>query len=128
MELATTRFILIDGTSVTANVKSASEAKLASKEVRQKKREYLHIRKGLTRDLKAAQKIAGKAGAKKITKQPGLLSRVGSAIAGLAMAHGQASARMDMVSLEEECTRTDEVLHNLDAVLIQLQGKLLHHS
>lgn len=125
MLLAETRFIKIEGTTVRADVRSAAEAKIAAKEVKQKKREYSHIRKGLMRELKAAQKIAGKPAAKS-KRQAGLLSKVGSAIAGLATAHGTARARMDVHALEEECARTDEILHNLDAVLIQIQGKLLH--
>ncbi len=120
MQLSATRFIKIEATTVTANVKSASEAKLAAKEVRQKKREYLHIKKGLARDLKEAERRSGKGAGK-----PGnLISRVRHAFG----VFDRAEAKKSAVTLAEECVQAEEILHNLDAVLIQLQGKLLHHS
>lgn len=120
MQLSATRFIKIEGTAVTANVRSAAEAKLATKEVRQKKREYQHIKKGLARELKEAERRAGKG----VSKSANLLGRMRHAL-GI---FGRASAQSSAESLAEECVRTEEILHNLDAVLIQLQGKLLHHS
>ena len=120
MQLSQTRFIKIDGTAVTANVRSASEAKMAAKEVRQKKREYQHIRKGLARELKEAERRSGKGTA----KSAGLLTKVRYAFGMFE----RASAKNSAETLAEECVKTDEILHNLDAVLIQLQGKLLHHS
>ncbi|CAN0429131.1 unnamed protein product [Phaeothamnion confervicola] len=120
MQLSATRFIKIDGTSVTANVRSASEAKLAAKEVRQKKREYQHIKKGLARALKEAERRAGKGGA----RPANLLSRMRHALG----VFGRATAQTSAANLAEEFVRAEEILHNLDAVLIQIQGKLLHYS
>lgn len=132
MHLAPTRFIKIDGTAVTATVNSAADAKVAIKEIRQKKREYMHIRRGLIRDRKAAEKIANASKRNARRKAPeGLLSRVGSAlstVASVAGAYGTASAKMDLPRIEQECSETEEILHNLDTVLIQIEGKLLHLS
>ena len=41
---------------------------------------------------------------------------------------GTASAKMDLPRIEEECARADEILHNLDSVMIQIEGKLLRYS
>lgn len=130
MELSQARFITIDGTSVTAKVDTADQAKIAIKEIRQKKKEFAHIKRGLLRDRKALERIANTKSRKK-AKDEGLLSRIGSTIstvAGIAGAYGTASARMDLPRIEEECARTDEILHNLDTVLIQMEGKLLRLS
>ena len=127
MQLSQTRYVKIDGTNVTAAVNTATEAKLAVKEVRQKKREYAHIKRGLLREKKAAERVVNASRRKKPAK-PGFLSQLGttlSKVAGLAGAYGPASAKMDLPRLERECARTDEILHNLDAVQIQIEGKLL---
>ncbi len=134
MELSAARYIRIEGTNVTATVDTADEARVAIKEIRQKKREYTHIRKGLLREKKAAEKVANatkpkKAGKK--TKSPGLLSSMLSTatkVASMAGAYGTATAKMDLPRIEAECARTEEILHNLDSVLIQMEGKLLRLS
>lgn len=133
MQLSQTRFVRIDGTSVSAVVDTAAEAKVAVKEIRQKKREYLHIKRGLQRQRKEAERIAnakskGKGKGRKAAASPGLLSRIGSTlttVASLAGAYGDATAKMDLPRIEKECAATEEILHNLDAVLIQIEGKLL---
>lgn len=134
MQLSETRFVRIDGTSVSAVVNTAAEARIAVKEIRQKKREYTHIKRGLLRQRKAAEKVANakqKGKGKGTRKSPGLLSRIGSTIttvASLAGAYGDATAKMDLPRIERECAATEEILHNLDTVLIQIEGKLLHLS
>lgn len=130
MQLSETRYVKIDGTNVTASVNTAAEAKVAIKEVRQKKREYAHIKRGLLREKKAAERIVNAARRKK-TAKPGFLSQLAttiSKVAGIAGAYGPASATMDLPRLDLECARTDEILHNLDAVQIQIEGKLLRLS
>jgi hypothetical protein len=131
MQLSATRFVKIDGTDVSAVVNTAAEARIAVKEIRQKKREYLHIKRGLLRQKKEAEKIAQpqrKGKAKKPASKQGLLTRIGSTlttVASFAGAYGGASARMDLPRIEQECAVTEEILHNLDTVLIQIEGKLL---
>lgn len=129
MQLSETRFVKVEGTTVSATVKTASEAKIAVKEIRQKKKEYAHIKKGLMRQLKAAERVAN--AAKKKSKPSGFFSRVGAAVgsmASLAGAYGTAQAKADIPRLEIECAQADEILHNLDTVLIQIEGKLLRMS
>ena len=54
MQLSATRYVKIEGTNVSAAVNTAAEAKHAIKEVRQKKRELVHIKRGLVRDKRVA--------------------------------------------------------------------------
>jgi hypothetical protein len=135
MQLSEARFITIDGTSVSASVNSAAEAKIAIKEIRQKKREYTHIKRGLLRQKKEVERLTGAPKGKKTRKpkasEQGFFSRVASTVttvAEMAGAYGTASAKMDLPRIEEECARADEILHNLDTVLIQIEGKLLRFT
>lgn len=130
MELSPTRFVKIEGTQVTAVVNSAEEAKHAIKEVRQKKREVAHIKRGLMRNLRTAERQAATSRSKRTAKR-GVVDKVRDAFATIAAitgAYGKASAIMDLPRIEKECADADEILHSLDAVMIQLQGKLLHLS
>lgn len=132
MKLSEARFVHIEGTSVSATVNSAAEAKIAIKEIRQKKREFTHIKRGLLREKKAAERIANAGSKKKSGKTSGgffnsVLSTA-SKVVNMAGAYGTANARMDLARIEEECVQTEEILHNLDTVLIQIEGKLLRFS
>ncbi|MEQ1689334.1 MAG: hypothetical protein ABL874_12245 [Sphingopyxis sp.] len=130
MQLSATRYVKIEGTNVSAAVNSAAEAKHAIKEVRQKKRELAHIKRGLLRDKRVAEQQVSQGKPKRGVKQ-GFFSKVRSAfttLAGMTGVYGKAGAMLDLPRIERECTDAEEILHNLDAVLIQLQGKLLHLS
>lgn len=130
MELSPTRYVKIEGTQVTAAVNTAEEARHAIKEVRQKKREVAHIKRGLMRNKRNVERQAAQRKAKR-TAQTGVLAKMRGAIATIAAvtgAYGKASAIMELPRIEKECADADEILHSLDAVLIQLQGKLLHLS
>ena len=131
MQLSETRFVTITGTDVAASVNSATEAKIAIKEIRQKKKEYAHIRKGLQRQVKALEKQARAARGKKAGKGRSFFDSVRATVtkvASVAGAYGTATAKMDLPRLEQQCAHTDEILHNLDSVLIQIEGKLLRFS
>lgn len=130
MQLSETRFVRIDGTDISAAVNSATEAKIAIKEIRQKKKEFAHIKRGLLRQKKDAERISAKARGKKGAKT-GFFHSVRATVsrmASVAGAYGTAAAKMDLPRIEAECARTDEILHNLDSVLIQIEGKLLRFS
>lgn len=130
MELSPTRYVKIEGTQVTAAVNTAAEAKHAIKEVRQKKRELAHIKRGLLRNRRVVERQAERVKVKRPQRR-GVMARVRDAFATIAAitgAYGKASAIMDLPRIEKECADADEILHNLDTVLIQLQGKLLHLS
>ena len=55
MQLASMRYVKIDGTAVGVTVASAAEARAALKELRHKKREIKFLRSALLRRQKAAR-------------------------------------------------------------------------
>ena len=128
MQLAETRFVRIDGTEVTAAVDSADQAKIAIKELRHKKREVAHQKKALQRQKRAAEAQAARARRKK-AKPRGFIEKTRAVIdfvSGVANAFGRASAIMDIPKLEREIARSDELMHNIDTVILKIQGKLIH--
>ncbi len=128
MKLSEARFVRIDGTNVAATVNSATEAKIAIKEIRQKKREFAHIKRGLLRERKTAERIANAARKKKTGKSGSGFFAGLMRVAGMAGGYGTANATVDLARIEKECAQTEEILHNLDTVLIQIEGKLLRFS
>ena len=131
MQLSETRFVRIEGTHVTAAVDTAEDARIAIKELRHKKRELTHLKRALIRQRKAAEAAAARAARRKRSKPKGFFARtlaVFDFLAALPGAFGRAQARMDIPSLERETRRADEILHNLDTVRLQIEGKLLHHT
>ena len=130
MHIAQTRFVTIEGTEVTAAVDSADEAKIAVKELRHKKKEYTHLKRALVRQRKAAAARAARASRKRGRKK-GFIAKARAVIdfvVSLPGAFGRASAKMDIPKIERELKRTDDILHNLDTVILQIEGKLLHHT
>ena len=130
MQITETRYVRIAGSEVTAAVDSTDEAKLAVKELRHKKREFTHLKRGLVRQRKAAEARAARAKRKR-TKNPGFLAHTRAVIDFLASipgAFGRAGAMIDIPKLEREIKRTDDILHNIDTVLLQIEGRLIHKA
>ena len=128
MHIAETRYVRIEGAVVTAAVDTADEAKIAIKELRHKKREYAHQKRGLLRQKKAAEARAARAKRRK-AKPRGFFAKTRAAIdflLALPGAFGRANAMMDIPKIEREIARTDEISHNIDTVLLQIEGKLIH--
>ena len=130
MQITETRFVHIEGTHVAAAVDSADEAKLAVKELRHKKREFTHQKRSLVRQKKAAEARAARAKRNRAKKR-GFLAKTRAAIdflASLPGAFGRANAMMDLPKIERDMATTDDILHNIDTVMLQLEGKLLHKT
>jgi hypothetical protein len=130
MQLAPMRYVKIDGTAVGVTVASASEAKAALKELRHKKREIKFLRGALLRRQKAARPETGK------RKRPvSAFRRLWRGIGWLAAAlidvatvsRGERKKRSP-AEIERELAWTEEVLHNLEGCILQLEGKLLTAS
>jgi len=137
MHLAPMRFTKIEGTSVAVTVTSAVEAKAALKELRHKKRELKFLRSALVREHKARRarqgqgkgKGKGKRGKGKI--EPGMLATFVSDLKWgvAALANGGTVQRgqpvRGLAEIERELRAADEMLHNIEGCILQLQGKLL---
>ena len=125
MQFSPTRFVTIAGTEVLAAPKSNAEAKIALKELRQKKKEYALRRRALLGQQKLARDAADKAlGGETRRKSRGLFSTIGMLV-------GRAKARKpkrDLVEIDADLAETDEILFNIDSCAIQIEGRLLNLS
>ena len=133
MQLSETRFVKIEGTAVSAAVTTADEAKLALKELRHKKKEVAHRKRALLRQKKAADALTSRSKRRtaRTPKRQGLLAKTRSAIeflAGLPAVFQRVGAQMDGPKLEREIVETDDIAHNLDTVILKIEGQLLHFS
>ena len=127
MQLAPMRYVKIDGTAVGVTVASATEAKAALKELRHKKREIKFLRGALLRRQKAARPEPSK------RKRPAsLLRRIWRGVRALAAALIDVTTvsrserkKRSPAEIERELEWTQEVLHNIEGCILQLEGKLL---
>jgi hypothetical protein len=127
MQLAPMRYVKIDGTAVGVTVASATEAKAALKELRHKKREIKFLRGALLRRQKAARPEPGK------RKRPASLLRrlwrgvraLAAALIDVATVSRSERQKRSPAEIERELEWTQEVLHNIDGCILQLEGKLL---
>lgn len=128
MRLAKTTFVSIAGAEVKVAVENAQQARLALKELRHKKREYGLIRRVLAHRAEAAARREATTKRRK-AKPRGLLARLKGWIATLIAPYRWAQrlgARRDRASIERELEQAKTVLHNLDACIVQLEGRLLN--
>jgi hypothetical protein len=131
MQLAPLRFTRIEGTAVSVSVTSAEEAKAAIKELRQRKKELKFLRTGLAKQKKAARpKRARKAKAPK----SGFEIFVDDMRWGIGAMLEQgkpstpAARKLTLAEIEREMRELDQVIHNIDGCILQLEGRLLRHK
>jgi len=122
------RYVKIEGTAVAVTVTSAIEAKAALKELRHKKREIRFLRSALLRRQKAARSD----GSRRRRPASSLLLRLFRGLrrllaAGIDVATLSRSERKQRspAEIERELQWTDEVLHNIEGCILQIEGKLL---
>lgn len=132
MELAETRFVRFEGTVVTASPTTPDEARLAIKELRHKKRELGHVRRTLLRQQRALARRTKKTPRQRRPRSgrvartlQRLYARIEEALFGWT---ARRPAVPDPALITRELKRTDELLHNIDSCIIQLEGKLLTQS
>ena len=123
------RFTKIEGTTVGVHVTSAEEAKAALKELRHKKKELKFLRGALAKQHKASKPKRGKA---KPVPKSGLetfFDDMRWGIASMLAAKPEPSAakprKPTPAEIEQELRDLDEILHNLEGCILQLQGKLI---
>lgn len=124
MKLSPARFVTINATEVMATPANADEAKIALKELRQKKKEFQLRRRALQAQAKTARAAAERAEGKTQRARPqrGFISVVRKLV-------GKAKARKPLQQLEQleaELTATDEILFNIDSCAVQIEGRLLN--
>lgn len=124
MKLSPARFVTIEGTEVHAHPANADEAKLALKELRQKKKEFALRRRALMAAAKKARDAAETgAGASGRTRKK---SSFVAAVTSLLRRAKARKPRRELAAIESDIHDTDEILFNLDSCAVQIEGKLLH--
>ena len=131
MHLAPLRFTKIEGTAVSVSVTSAEEAKAALKELRHKKRELRFLRGALAKKRKAVRAKRPRKGKPAKSGFQTFLDDVRwglTTIVEQAPQSEHAQKRPAPAEIDAELRRIDEVLHNIEGCILQLQGKLLARS
>lgn len=123
MQLREMRFARIDGTEVLVEVKSEKEARTAIKELRHKKKELALLKRRIARqELRARRTIdrAEEAAAREARRQ-GLFAT----LRRVSRAFRRRDPLPDLDAIQRDLDKTDEILHNIDSCIIQLEGRLL---
>jgi hypothetical protein len=130
MQLAASRYVTFEGTSVVLAPGSAEEAKKALKELRHKKREFAWLKRSLLRQKKVAEARAARATRRKARKKSWLTRLRGfvDMLTAVPRLFARARANIDVADIDRECRKIDEIQHNIDSAILQVEGKLLHHS
>lgn len=123
MKLTPMRFTTIEGTDVTVQVTSSADAKRAIKELRHRKKEVGLHRRALLRQQKAALKE--QAQTQRATAERARRRGVIATMSRMASLFRKEAPLYDLASIEQELQMTDEVMHNIDACILQIEGKLL---
>ena len=130
MQLAASRYVTFEGTSVVLAPRSAEEAKKALKELRHKKREFAWIKRSLLRQKKAAEARALRATRRKARRKTWLtrLRSLVHALTAIPRLFTRVRANIDVADIDRECRRIDEIQHNIDSAILQVEAKLLHEA
>lgn len=130
MDLSPTRYVKIDGSEVIVAIASAHEARAAIKELKHKKKEFAWLKKTLAKEIKSLEartKRAVPKGRRPRTWLDKVRTVVNELAAGPQMVRASVTAG-DLPAMRRESKRIDDILHNLDSALLQVEGKLLHFS
>jgi hypothetical protein len=127
MHLAASLYVTIEGTTVVLAPRSAEEARRALKELRHKRREFAWVKRSLLRQKKAAFSRAGRTMKRDRRRKTGIawIWNLFARVSALPRLLTRARARMDLAEIERECQRIEEIQHNIDSAILQVEGKLL---
>ena len=123
MQLREMRYARIEGTQVLVEVKSATEAKDAIKELRHRKKEMLHQKKRILKEQRQAR-----AELDAVERQHSKTARKGGLkgfFSGIRKAVKAREPMRDLAVVEADLARTDDIIHHIDSCIIQLEGRLL---
>ena len=128
MQLIEMRFAKIEGTDVKVQVNSAAEAKEAIKELKHKKKELTLLKKRLLKEERASRAAHDRADreADRIAKARGFLASVRRV--GRVFSKPAAVEARQPGLVAADIRVMDDIAHNIDSCIVQLQGKLLKQS
>jgi hypothetical protein len=124
MQLREMRFARIEGTEVMVSVQSAVEAKAAIKELRHKKKEINLLKRRMLKEQTAARRaiVRKERERERQARQKGLfaaLKRVSRVF------RSDKPGARDLEAIERDLEHTEEILHNIESCIIQIEGRLL---
>lgn len=123
MQLRQMRFAQIDGTEVVVAVTSEKEARAAIKELRHKKKELALLKRRLSKQEATARRIVDRAEAASAreARQRGLFAT----LRRVSKVFRKRQELPDPEAFQRELDKADEILHNIESCIIQLEGRLL---
>lgn len=123
MQLREMRFARIDGTEVLVEVKSETEAKTAIKELRHKKKELALLKRRIAKQELRARRTIERAeeAAEREARRRGLFAT----LRRVSRAFTKKDTLPDLDAIQRDLEKTDEILHNIESCIIQLEGRLL---
>ena len=123
MQLREMRFAKIEGTEVMVSVQSASEAKTAIRELRHKKKELNLLKKRMLKEQTSVRRAVDREDRERTrqARQKGVLS----VLKRVSRVFRSSKPGRDLEAIERDLEHTDEILHNIDSCIIQIEGKLL---
>lgn len=125
MQLHAMKYARIEGTEVIVEVKTMAEGKVAIKELRHKKKEVALLKRRLAIELKRARALEDRLEKAAVQRERrkglmGALTRLSHAFKDDDQEAAETVAR-----LEKDLERLEEITHNIDSCIIQIEGKLL---
>ena len=123
MKLREMRYARIDGTEVLVEVSSATEARSAIKELRHKKKEITLLKRRIAREEQRARRTIARVdeAAARDARRRGLLAT----LSRVSRVFRRRDPLPDLDAIQREFEKTDEILHNIDSCIVQLEGRLL---
>ncbi|MCC7251330.1 hypothetical protein [Hyphomicrobium sp.] len=123
MQLREMRFARIDGTEVLVEVKSEKEARTAIKELRHKKKELALLKRRIMRQEVRARRTIERAedAAEREARRRGLFAT----LRRVSRAFRSREPLPDLDAIRRDLDKTDDILHNIDSCIVQLEGRLL---
>ncbi|WP_295558633.1 hypothetical protein [uncultured Hyphomicrobium sp.] len=123
MQLREMRYARIDGTEVLVEVKSEQEAKSAIKELKHKKKELALLKRRIAKQEIRARRTVERAeeAAEREARRRGLFAT----LRRVSRAFRKREDLPDLDAIQRDLEKTDEILHNIDSCIIQLEGRLL---
>lgn len=123
MQLRQMRYARIDGTEVLVEVTSEKEARAAIKELKHKKKELVLLKRRLAKQEQTARRVVERAEAadQREARQRGLFAT----LRRVSRVFKKRKALPDPETFRRDLDQADEILHNIDSCVIQLEGRLL---
>lgn len=123
MQLREMRFARIDGTEVQVEVNSEQEARGAIKELKHKKKELALLKRRLAKQEQVARRAVERAEAAEAreARRRGLFAT----LRRVSRVFRKRDTLPDPDGYRHEIDKADEILHNIESCIIQLEGRLL---